>query len=244
MIRVAHIVESWSEKKREARGIGQLVWQNYSLVEQPVDILIKKLTKLSIIDININSWSKYQIWQKYQIWPKFQKLTTMSTVDKNVKFDKNIKFDQNINLTKMSNLRCTFSKMYLPLPHLLPFDYLGDSSVLDRKEIFPSLILFCVSWNLVIGHQGQGGTDETNVFTVLVLQRIACVCVCVPHMIRVPTAFLSTNRIYALLSHFSLPKNSNFHIFVVKCQVAIRIYDLVKFSRILGLEGGVGGCGK
>ena len=50
MIRVAHIVESWSEKKREARGIGQLVWQNYSLVEQPVDILIKKLTKLSIID--------------------------------------------------------------------------------------------------------------------------------------------------------------------------------------------------
>ena len=96
--------------------------QNYSLVEQPVDILIKKLTKLSIIDKNINSWSKYQIWQKYQIWPKFQKLTKMSTVDKNVKFDKNIKFDQNINLTKMSNLRCTFSKMYLPLPHLLPFD--------------------------------------------------------------------------------------------------------------------------
>ena len=47
------------------------MWQNYSLVEQPVDILIKKLTKLSIIDININSWSKYQIWQKYQIWPKF-----------------------------------------------------------------------------------------------------------------------------------------------------------------------------
>ena len=94
-------------------------WQNYSLVEQPVDILIKKLTKLSIIDININSWSKYQIWQKYQIWPKFQKLTKMSTVDKNVKFDKNIKFDQNINLTKMSNLRCTFSKMYLPLPHHL-----------------------------------------------------------------------------------------------------------------------------
>ena len=141
-------------------------------MEQPVDILIKKLTKLSIIDININSWSKYQIW------PKFQKLTKMSTVDKNVKFDKNIKFDQNINLTKMSNLRCTFSKMYLPLPHLLPFDYLGDSSVLDQKEIFPSLILFCVSWNLVIGHQGQGGTDETNVFTVLVLQRIVCVCVC------------------------------------------------------------------
>ena len=31
------------------------LWQNYSLVEQPVDILIKKLTKLSIIDININS---------------------------------------------------------------------------------------------------------------------------------------------------------------------------------------------
>ena len=119
----------------------------------------------------------------------------MSTVDKNVKFHQNIKFDQNINLTKMSNLRCTFSKMYLPLPHLLPFDYLGDSSVLDRKEIFPSLILFCVSWNLVIGHQGQGGTDETNVFTVLVL-----------HMLWVPTAFLSTNRIYALLSHFSLPK--------------------------------------
>ena len=100
----------------------------------------------------------------------FQKLTKMSTVDKNVKFDKNIKFDQNINLTKMSNLGCTFSKIYLPLPHLLTFDYLGDSSVLDRKEIFPSLILFCVSWNLVIGHQGQGGTDETNVFTVLVLR--------------------------------------------------------------------------
>ena len=39
----------------------------------------------------------------------------MSTVDKNFKFDKNIKFDQNINLTKMSNLICTFSKMYLPL---------------------------------------------------------------------------------------------------------------------------------
>ena len=152
-----HLVQKWPK-----------IGQNYSLVEQPVDILIKKLTKLSIIDININSWSKYQIWQKYQIWPKFQKLTKMSTVDKNVKFDKNIKFDQNINLTKMSNLRCTFSKMYLPLPHLLPFDYLGDSSVLDRKEIFPSLILFCVSWNLVIGHQGQGGTDETNVFTVLV----------------------------------------------------------------------------
>ena len=57
----------------------------------------------------------------------------------------------------------------------------------------PSLILFCVSC-LVIGHQGQGGTDETNVFTVLVL-----------HMLWVPTAFLSTNRIYALLSHFSLP---------------------------------------
>ena len=89
----------------------------------------------------------------------------MSTVDKNVKFDKNIKFDQNINL------RCKFSKMYLPLPHLLPFDYLGDSSVLDRKEIFPSLILFCVSC-LVIGHQGQGGTDETNVFTVLVLHML------------------------------------------------------------------------
>ena len=176
---------------------------NYSLVEQPIDILIKKLTKLSIIDISINSWSKYQIWQKYQIWPKFQKLTTMSTVDKNVKFDKNIKFDQNINLTKMSNLRCTFSKMYLPLPHLLPFDYLGDSSVLDRKEIFPSLILFCVSWNLVIGHQGLGGTDETNVFTVLVLKKCVCVGGGSP---TVPTAFLSTNRIYALLSHFSLPK--------------------------------------
>ena len=72
------------------------------------------------------------------------------------------------NLTKMSNLRCTFSKMYLP--HLLPFDYLGDSSVLDRKEIFPSLILFRVFCNLVIGHQGQEGTDETNVFTVLVLR--------------------------------------------------------------------------
>ena len=94
----------------------------------------------------------------------------MSTVDKNVKFDKNIKFDQNINLTKMSNLRCTFSKMYLPLPHLLPFDYLGDSSVLDRKEIFPSLILFRVFCNLVIGHQGQEGTDETNIFTILVLR--------------------------------------------------------------------------
>ena len=68
----------------------------------------------------------------------------------------------------MSNLRCTFSKMYLP--HLLPFDYLGDSSLLDRKEIFPSLILFRVFCNLVIGHQGQEGTDETNVFTVLVLR--------------------------------------------------------------------------
>ena len=95
-----------------------IVWQNYSLVEQPVDILIKKLTKLSIIDININSWSKYQIWQKYQIWPKFQKLTKMSTVDKNVKFDKNIKFDQNINLTKMSNCEPkTACHPYMPRRH-------------------------------------------------------------------------------------------------------------------------------
>ena len=39
---------------------------------------------------------------------------------------------------------------------------------------------------------------------------------------------------------FFTTKNSNFHIFVLKCQVAIRIYDLVKFSRIPGLEGGVG----
>ena len=72
--------------------------QNYSLVEQPVDIFIKKLTKIPIIDININGWSKYQIWQKYQIWPKFQKLTKIST---KYQSDKIVKFEQNINLTKM-----------------------------------------------------------------------------------------------------------------------------------------------
>ena len=44
-----HLVEVFYEKLRWPS------WQNYSLVEQPVDILIKKLTKLSIIDININS---------------------------------------------------------------------------------------------------------------------------------------------------------------------------------------------
>ena len=87
----------------------------------------------------------------------------MSTVDKNVKFDKNIKFDKNVKFEMY-----IFNDV-LPLPHL-PFDYLGDSSVLDRKEIFPSLILFRVFCNLVIGHQGQEGTDETNVFTVLVLR--------------------------------------------------------------------------
>ena len=56
-------------------------------------------------------------------------------------------------------------------------------------------------------------------------------------MLRVPTAFLSTIRTFVA---FFTTKNSNFHTFVVKCQVAIRIYDLVKFSRIPGLEGGGG----
>ena len=60
---------------------------------------------------------------------------------------------------------------------------------------------------------------------------------------------MSSNTVSQHKSHlctfvaFFTTKNSNFHIFVVKCQVAIRIYDLVKFSRIPGLEGGVGGGG-
>ena len=43
--------EKKSKKKKKKRSKKR---QNYSLVEQPVDIFIKKLTKTSIIDININ----------------------------------------------------------------------------------------------------------------------------------------------------------------------------------------------
>ena len=71
--------------------------------------LLDKIT-ITVIDININGWSKYQIWLKYKICLKIQKLTRMSNVDKNVnswqkcqiwqkyQFDKDVKFDQNIKI--------------------------------------------------------------------------------------------------------------------------------------------------
>ena len=52
--------------------------QNYSLLEQTVDIFIKELsiltnisilTKMSILT-KISIWQKHQFWQKYQFWPK------------------------------------------------------------------------------------------------------------------------------------------------------------------------------
>ena len=56
--------------------------QNYSLLEQTIDILMKKLMKISKFDIVVNSWLKYQkqlmklskirFWQNYQIWWKSQ----------------------------------------------------------------------------------------------------------------------------------------------------------------------------
>ena len=66
------------------------------------------------------------------------------------------------------------------------------------------------------------------------------------HLCTFVAFFTTKNSNFRTFGAFFSTKNSNFHTFVVKCQVAIRIYDLVKFSRIPGLEGewvGVGGCG-
>ena len=41
---------------RREPSFGIHIRQNYSLVEQPVDILINKLTKISIIDVNVNGY--------------------------------------------------------------------------------------------------------------------------------------------------------------------------------------------
>ena len=63
--------------------------------------LENKLTKISIIDVNINGCWKHQFWQKMSIltkisiWRKFQFEENVN-FDESVNFDKNKNFDENI----------------------------------------------------------------------------------------------------------------------------------------------------
>ena len=79
---------------------------NYSLWEQQIDILINKLIKKSIIDININVDKNIKSsWQKYQT----------VIVDKNINIDKNINVDENIKVDENINLKIFFYPTCIPV---------------------------------------------------------------------------------------------------------------------------------
>ena len=81
---------------------GLLLWywtrQNYSLVEQPVDILINKLTKISIIDVNVNGYLFGPAYLRY--WN--QPLGGDGGGEGFLKVDSFINFDIFVNLVFLS----------------------------------------------------------------------------------------------------------------------------------------------
>ena len=97
--------------------------QNYSLWEQQVDILINKLIKKSIIDININVDKNIKSsWQKYQT----------IIVDKNINIDKNISIDKNINIDKSINVDENINLKIFFYPTCIPVAWWGASGAPGR----------------------------------------------------------------------------------------------------------------
>ena len=125
--------------------------------------------KISIIDITIKCWWKYQkqlikmstiekviIWQKYKFWQKYQ-------IWHIYQFWQKCQFWQKYQIWQKDQFDTKINNIYLQLPHLLPLDDFGNSSMLYRNEI-QTFATFnsCLKWTI----------RKTLTFCILVMRDI------------------------------------------------------------------------